>query len=294
MGDVEAEINVERGTLVALAHLLGSDYTDGVHGVGVVNAMETIAAYGEGDDGLQAFAKWVQGWRGDSGDVATADAVEAASAEAEDEGRAERRRAFEHRHRTVRRNWVLPAGFPSRAVTDAYFRPLVDSSEEPLSWSRPDLHALREFCSDKFGWTQEKADETLLPMMAELEKGYSQSRIDSHFAWEKRFARVNSSRLASAIKLQTGGAPLPNAPGSATKAKSAPEPSASAANGDGGGGGAAGRGRGSGRGRGRKSKAKQPAEAQGEGQRKRARRKPKRGAGADDEEEACDEAEIAS
>ena len=66
----------------------------------------------------------------------------------------ERRVAFERRHSKVRRNWVLPEGFPSRAVTDAYLKPSVDSSEAPLSWARPNLHGLREFCADKFGWTQ--------------------------------------------------------------------------------------------------------------------------------------------
>ena len=47
MDDVESEINLSRKALIALAHLLGSDYTDGVHGVGIVNAMETVAAFGE-------------------------------------------------------------------------------------------------------------------------------------------------------------------------------------------------------------------------------------------------------
>ena len=52
MDDVESEINLSRKALIALAHLLGSDYTDGVHGVGIVNAMETVAAFGEDHDGL--------------------------------------------------------------------------------------------------------------------------------------------------------------------------------------------------------------------------------------------------
>ena len=70
--------------------------------------------------------------------------------------KSERRKAFEKKHSKVRRNWVLPDGFPSRAVTDAYLKPVVDSSEAPLSWARPNLHGLREFCADKFGWVQAK------------------------------------------------------------------------------------------------------------------------------------------
>ena len=87
---------------------------------------------------------------------------------------------------------------------EAYLKPSVDASEAPLSWGRPNLHGLREFCADKFGWAQGRADEQLLPMMAELDKGVTQSRIDGHFAWERRFARVGSARLASAIGVHTG------------------------------------------------------------------------------------------
>lgn len=43
MGDVESELALDRSGLIAMAQLLGSDYTDGVHGVGIVNAMETYA-----------------------------------------------------------------------------------------------------------------------------------------------------------------------------------------------------------------------------------------------------------
>ena len=38
MDDVEAELRLDRSGLIDLALLLGSDYTDGVHGVGIVPA----------------------------------------------------------------------------------------------------------------------------------------------------------------------------------------------------------------------------------------------------------------
>ena len=110
----------------------------------------------------------------------------------------------------MRRNWVLPEGFPSRAVAEAYLRPLVDHSEAPLAWARPNLHGLRAFCADKFGWTQPKADELLLPMLAELDKGTTQTRLDQHYAWSKKFARYGSSRLANAVQMQNGGKAHPN------------------------------------------------------------------------------------
>jgi hypothetical protein len=278
MDDIEAELHVSRRELVALAQLLGSDYTDGVHGVGVVNAMETIAAYGASESGLATFGKWVRAWRGDGeeGEEGAAEPPpddeddEMGPNEAGDAGEASgsaagvlaqrraRRFAFEKRHRTVRRNWVLPDAFPSSAVADAYLRPHVDNSEAPCQWSRPDLRALREFCLDKFGWTQAKADELLLPMMAEYEKGLTQSRIDQHFSFERRFARVDSTRLATAIGIQTGSrelaVPVSYAAGLAVKSGGAAVKSGAA-----GGRGAGRRSKGAGRGRGARGGARKLA-----------------------------------
>ena len=57
--DLVRELGLDRGTLVRLAYLLGSDYTDGLTGVGPVVAMELVKEF-PGDDGLERFAEW---WR---------------------------------------------------------------------------------------------------------------------------------------------------------------------------------------------------------------------------------------
>lgn len=59
-------------------------------------------------------------------------------------------------------------GFPSKDVIEAYLNPMVDESDEPFSWSMPDLDGLREFTKRKFGWNQARADEILLPVMKNL------------------------------------------------------------------------------------------------------------------------------
>ena len=43
--DVERELGLTRQDLVALAYLLGSDYAEGVLGVGIVNAMEIVQTF---------------------------------------------------------------------------------------------------------------------------------------------------------------------------------------------------------------------------------------------------------
>jgi 5'-3' exonuclease len=44
-GDVKKEMGLHREDLVALAYFLGSDYTEGVTGVGIVNAVEIVHAF---------------------------------------------------------------------------------------------------------------------------------------------------------------------------------------------------------------------------------------------------------
>lgn len=64
--DVKRELGLSREDLIALAYFLGSDYTEGVHGIGIVNAMEIIQAFKANDGGaltgLNRFKDWLQGY----------------------------------------------------------------------------------------------------------------------------------------------------------------------------------------------------------------------------------------
>lgn len=62
--DAEADLGIQREDFVALAYLLGSDYAEGIFGVGIVNALEIIAAFDMKTgpvEGLTAFKKWLHG-----------------------------------------------------------------------------------------------------------------------------------------------------------------------------------------------------------------------------------------
>lgn len=206
MADVEAELALVRDDLIDMALLLGSDYTEGVRGVGIVNASEVVSAFrtttaadgGRGVD-LKAFHAWATSLADDD-EVTAADNP--------------RRRAFRTKHRQVRRNWVFPDGFPSARVRDAYCRPAVDlppardDGEPPLRWGLPDVAGLRAFCASKFGWAQSFTDAELSPVLAKLAVTHSQQRIDGMFTFETRFAKFASSRLHKAMSAiaRTAGA----------------------------------------------------------------------------------------
>ena len=45
MDDLEHEVGIGRPELISMAYVLGSDYTEGVKGVGIVNATEIVSAF---------------------------------------------------------------------------------------------------------------------------------------------------------------------------------------------------------------------------------------------------------
>ena len=63
--DASEEMNLTQDALVALAMLLGGDYTEGVKGVGIVNGMEVLQAFDVAHDcksGLKRFRQWLDGF----------------------------------------------------------------------------------------------------------------------------------------------------------------------------------------------------------------------------------------
>jgi DNA excision repair protein ERCC-5 len=57
LSDLGRELGLDRDTLVRLAYLLGSDYVEGLPGVGPVVAMELLKEF-PGEDGLHKFKDW--------------------------------------------------------------------------------------------------------------------------------------------------------------------------------------------------------------------------------------------
>lgn len=57
LSDLARELGLDRDTLIRLAYLLGSDYVEGLPGVGPVVAMELLKEF-PGEDGLHKFKDW--------------------------------------------------------------------------------------------------------------------------------------------------------------------------------------------------------------------------------------------
>ncbi|RMZ55315.1 hypothetical protein APUTEX25_003453 [Auxenochlorella protothecoides] len=188
--DVESELGLSRPEFISLALLLGSDYTPGVRGIGIVNATEVVHAF-QGMEGLQDFRAWVQ-----APDAAVSELI----AKATDEATQSMRRAFQLRHRGVRRNWDLPSDFPSPAVLEAYLSPRLDTSRDRFLFGRPDLALLRSLCTARLEWTPVQADELLLPVLKAWDEREHQQTLEPFLAFRKRFAKIQSKRLQHAVR----------------------------------------------------------------------------------------------
>ena len=202
--DVLDELGLDREANICLALLLGSDYTPGVQGIGIVNATEIIRVF-PGEKGLKDFKHWIDTAEQDelidggrtrgsrrkltSEQVAELDPLE----------------QFKYKHRKARRRWRLNEGFPSPAVLNAYRSPQVDNSSEQFSWGTPDLMGLRLFMEQKLSWSEAETDRHLLPVMKELSQNQkAQTRIDGYFSLSysdnKRAAMFKSKRLIEATQ----------------------------------------------------------------------------------------------
>jgi len=199
--DASEEMNLNQDSLVALAMLLGGDYTEGVKGVGIVNGMEILQAFDVADDceaGLTRFRKWLDGF--DPLDLAKLrKSVEDTTGFSTD-----REKLFHRKHHTARTRWVAPKHFPDVKVLNAYLNPVVDTSRERFSWGIPDLDGLTTFCHDHMGWTDDETKKLILPIIQRMKEGsMRQTRIDSFMRYEDgiKFAKIQSKRLRTVLGL---------------------------------------------------------------------------------------------
>jgi DNA excision repair protein ERCC-5 len=162
---IEKELSLSRHQLISIAHLLGSDYTEGLPGIGPVTAVEIISEFSS-SNGLEEFKAWWEETqsRPKDADISTPF-----------------RKKF---RRTQATKLFLPSGFPSPAVTEAYIKPQVDNSPEPFQWGAPDLDNLRSFLMSTVGWSQERTDEVLVPVIRDMNRREiegTQSNITRYF-----------------------------------------------------------------------------------------------------------------
>ncbi|KAH9826873.1 DNA repair protein rad13-like [Teratosphaeria destructans] len=133
--DLTREFDLTRDKLIAVAQLLGSDYTEGLPGVGPVTAVEILD--------------------------------EPAASPSSPTGPAPSARNSARRPPP---GSSPPPTFPDPRVEAAYRHPDVDRDPQPFQWGVPDLDALRSFLMATIGWSQERTDEVLVPVIRDMNR----------------------------------------------------------------------------------------------------------------------------
>jgi DNA excision repair protein ERCC-5 len=184
--DMEKEYALHRRKLIRLAHLLGSDYTEGISGIGPVTALEILTEFSS----LEEFRDW---WT----QIQTGMYVPETHA------------AFYKKFKKTATKIFIPPTFPDPQVDKAYLEPEVDSDPSPFQWGVPDLHGLRNFLMTTIGWSQERTDEVLLPVIRDMnrrEQEGTQSNITNFFsgpqgagAFAPRVRSAGQSRMEKAF-----------------------------------------------------------------------------------------------
>lgn len=187
--DIEHAIGLDNDKLIELALLLGSDYTEGIKGIGPVLAMEILAEFGN----LRNFKKWF-------------------------DKQSQMQRSPDDKPTPLEKNLLnrikngklfLPDNFPDNIVKNAYTHADVDSDDSEFKWGVPSLDQIRSFLMYNVNWTQAKVDEVMIPLIRDMNKKRaegSQSTIGEFFPREfisyKKEANLGKRMKVAANKLR--------------------------------------------------------------------------------------------
>ena len=186
MEDIQTELGLNHHSLVFLAMLLGGDYADGISKVGPKVALDIVTEF-PGPDGMAHFKSWIQAFQQGHEDYDMVLAPPSAP--------------FVKRYAKLLSTIKLPESFPHPSVIDAYQNPSVDPSKEAFSWGWPNLAGLRQFALDKFGWTKDRVDTNILPII----QRYTAALLDKQPKIETFFTQTSIHG-----RKRTGNASTPN------------------------------------------------------------------------------------
>ncbi|ODV80656.1 PIN domain-like protein [Suhomyces tanzawaensis NRRL Y-17324] len=164
--EIEQKVGLTQDKLIELALLLGSDYTEGIKGVGPVLAMEILAEFGT----LKDFKKWY--------DQQTTSLTTKNTETGLKKTLLARIRAGK---------LFLPDSFPDLVVFTAYKSPEVDHDKSPFKWGVPSLDQIRSYLMYNVNWPQERVDEVMVPLIRDMNRKKqegTQSTISEFFPQE--------------------------------------------------------------------------------------------------------------
>lgn len=88
-------------------------------------------------------------------------------------------------------------------VVQAYLEPNIERSEDKFTWGELDITILRDYTKAKFGWSQNKLDEIIKPVIKRMQDGKKQRSVQDFFKRKVEFSSLEeqmSKRVKAAIQ----------------------------------------------------------------------------------------------
>ena len=186
---VEKELGLSRNMLIDYALLVGSDYTEGIKGIGTVLALEILGEF----KSAESFANWFR----DVKEVTKSDS-------------SIKKKLFKMKENS---KIVISAYFPEKKVIDAYLRPNVSYSKEEFTWSMPQRDELKFFMASKANWPDTKTEQHLKPVLCAvagflLQENESIPSNEEFYSEENKLpSKLKSKRVKSAFDNLTNTTP---------------------------------------------------------------------------------------
>lgn len=96
-------------------------------------------------------------------------------------------------------------------VVQAYLEPHIEKSEDKFTWGELEITVLRDYTKAKFGWSQNKLDEIIKPVLKRVVDRKSQRSIQDYFKRTIDFQNLEdqmSKRVKAAVHKMEPGRPI--------------------------------------------------------------------------------------
>ncbi|XP_050529062.1 DNA excision repair protein ERCC-5 [Daktulosphaira vitifoliae] len=157
--DIKQKLGLSQSNFIQMAFLVGSDYTNGIEGVGPVTAIEMLSffdsktKYKNIEDKLLKIKEIVNSKSEIYNDI-----------------------PFVKKLKSV----TIEKDFPNKAVINAYMNPIIDECEGKFSWSLPEMDKLMQYALTNFDWSISKTKITMDPILKKITERTTQKTLDSY------------------------------------------------------------------------------------------------------------------
>ncbi|KAL4103452.1 hypothetical protein QTP88_018829 [Uroleucon formosanum] len=180
--DIKQQFALSRNSFIQLAFLVGSDYTNGIDGIGPVSAIEILSFFESKTKNMNIEEKLLK-------------IKEIANSEAEV--------YCDIPFMKKLKSTKIGNDFPNKAVINAYLHPIVNESNESFNWGSLQVDSIIQFAQTNFDWDVSKTKSKLAPVLKKLSERTTQTTLDSFVKALPKLSNTNtgmSKRVSHAVK----------------------------------------------------------------------------------------------